>query len=52
VLLRAEFEALLAKDAAFAKNPRARLAWLFERSPFFELGKDVYPVLRVIKKTW
>lgn len=50
--LRKEFEAALAKDAAFASNPRARLAWLFERSPYFERGKDIYPVLRVIQKTW
>jgi murein tripeptide amidase MpaA len=45
--LRAAFEAQLEKDKAFAANPRARLAWLFERSPYFEPDKDLYPVLRL-----
>ena len=50
--LRAEFEARIAKDETFAKTPRARLAWIFERSPYFEPGKDVYPVLRVKDAGW
>jgi hypothetical protein len=50
--LRVEFEKRLASDAAFAKNPRQRLQWWFERSPYYEPDKDVYPVLRVLKKTW
>jgi hypothetical protein len=50
--LKKEFDAALAKDPAFAANSRARLTWLFERSPYFEPGKDIYPVLRVIQKTW
>jgi hypothetical protein len=49
--LKAEFEAELKKDPAFAANPRARLLWLFRRSPYFESGKDLYPVLRVTGKT-
>lgn len=50
--LRVEFEKRLGSDAAFAKNPRQRLQWWFERSPYYEPDKDVYPVLRVLKKTW
>lgn len=50
--LRVEFEKRLASDAAFAKNPRQRLQWWFERSPYYEPDKDVYPVVRVLKKTW
>ncbi len=45
--LRTEFEAKIAADAAFAGNARARLAWLFQRSPYFESDKDAYPVVRV-----
>lgn len=44
--LRTEFEAKIAADADFAKNPRGRLAWLFQRSPYFEADKDAYPVVR------
>lgn len=50
--LKREFDAKVASDAAFARNPRARLAWWFDRSPYYEPDKDVYPVLRVMKKTW
>jgi hypothetical protein len=49
--LRADFDAKL-KDETFAKNPRARLMWLFQRSPYFEPDKDAYPVVRVDKKNW
>lgn len=45
--LKAEFEKKVASEAAFARNPRARLMWLYQRSPYFEPDKDVYPVLRV-----
>lgn len=45
--LKAEFEKKIHTEAAFAKNPRARLTWLYQRSPYFEPDKDVYPVIRV-----
>ena len=44
--LKQEFDAKLKEDS-FAKNPRARLMWLFERSPFYESDKGRYPVVRV-----
>jgi hypothetical protein len=50
--LRQEFDKRTASDAAFAQNPRQRLQWWFERSPYYEPDKDVYPILRVTKKTW
>jgi hypothetical protein len=38
----------LAADAAFAANPRARLAFFFERSPWFAAQRvGAYPVLRL-----
>lgn len=44
--LRRQFEQKLKTDAAFASNPRARLLWLYQRSPYAEPDKDLYPVLR------
>ena len=49
--LKAEFDEQL-KNEAFAKNPRARLAWLYERSPYLERDRGAYPVVRVMKKSW
>lgn len=45
--LRAAFEAKLAEDAAFAANPRARLRFFYERSPWFDPRLNRYPVLRL-----
>ena len=42
--LRAAFEAKLASDAAFAANPDARLAWFYERSPYYDARYQLYPV--------
>jgi len=45
--LKAEFEEKL-KDQAFAKNPRARLNFFYERSPYALNQKvGVYPVARI-----
>ena len=46
--LKAEFEAKVAGDPAFAKDPAARLAFFYERSPWYATQKvGVYPVLRL-----
>lgn len=46
--LKAEFETRL-KDEAFAKNPRARLNFFYERSPYYLNQKvGIYPVGRFI----
>lgn len=50
--LKAAFDTRLAQDKAFASNPRARLLWLFQRSPYFEPDKDAYPVVRVSTRSW
>ena len=47
--LRAEFEAKL-KDATFAKNPRARLNFFYERSPYFDKRIGLYPVGRIVTR--
>jgi len=47
--LKADFEAALNADPALKANPRARLLWLYRRSPFYEKDKDAYPILRAIE---
>jgi hypothetical protein len=42
--LKAQFEARLAADPAFAKDPAARLQWFYERSRFFDERYLLYPV--------
>lgn len=42
--LKAEFTALLAADPVFAADPKARLAWFYQRSPFYDERFLLYPV--------
>lgn len=42
--LKAEFEARLASDPAFAKDATARLQWFYEKSPYFDQKYLQYPV--------
>ncbi|MBA3632546.1 MAG: M14 family metallopeptidase [Acidobacteria bacterium] len=44
--LKKEFEEKL-KDENFAKNPRARLNFFYERSPYFDKRIGLYPVGRI-----
>ncbi|HEY8563040.1 MAG TPA: M14 family metallopeptidase [Pyrinomonadaceae bacterium] len=46
--LRKEFEEKL-KDENFAKSPRARLNFFYQRSPYADKRIGVYPVGRIIK---
>ena len=46
--LKTEFEAKVAADAVFAKDPAARLAFFYERSPWYTTQRvGAYPVLRL-----
>ncbi len=47
--LKREFEEKL-KDENFAKNPRARLTFFYERSPYFDKRIGLYPVGRIVTK--
>ena len=47
--LKREFEEKL-KDESFAKNPRARLNFFYERSPYFDKRIGLYPVGRITNK--
>ncbi|HVK03566.1 MAG TPA: M14 family metallopeptidase [Armatimonadaceae bacterium] len=44
--LKAAYEERL-KDPAFAADRRARLAFFYERSPYFDGRKDKYPIVRL-----
>ncbi len=44
--LKAEFEAKLVKDEAFAGNPSARLEWFYIRSAYYDANYLLYPVGR------
>ncbi len=46
--LKKEFEAKQANDEDFAKDARAQLYFLYQRSPNFEADYRLYPVMRVI----
>lgn len=49
--LKTEFEERL-KDPAFAADRRARLAFFYERSPYFDVRKDKYPIVRLSAGQW
>jgi hypothetical protein len=46
--MHAEFQKKLAADSAFARSPRARLDWVYDRSPWRDRSLNEYPVARVI----
>ncbi|NOX18627.1 MAG: M14 family metallopeptidase [Chlorobi bacterium] len=48
--LKKEFDEKTSADSSFSKNPRARLNWFYERSPYYDNHVNLYPVMRVIKK--
>ena len=47
--LRAAFEARLAEDADFAADGDARLAWFYERTPFYDDRYRLYPIGREVR---
>jgi hypothetical protein len=48
-ILKAEYEAKVKAEPAFAANPSGRLRWLFERSPYYDPKLNRYPVVRLEK---
>ncbi|MFV0387657.1 MAG: peptidase M14, partial [Pyrinomonadaceae bacterium] len=46
--LREEYEKKLAEDQEFAGSPRARLRYLYDRSPYRDRNIGLYPVARVV----
>jgi hypothetical protein len=47
--LKQEFETKLEKDSSFANNQSAILMWLYEKSPYWDDSKDIYPVGSMFK---
>ncbi len=48
--IKKEFNERLATDSSFAASPRQRLYFFYERSPFFDAEKNLYPIARVIRR--
>ncbi len=48
-VIKKEFNERLATDSLFAASPRQRLYFFYERSPFFDAEKNLYPIARVIR---
>ena len=48
--LKAEFEAKLAAEPKFAADPDGRLAWFYERTPYYDERYLLYPVGRELKR--
>lgn len=49
--LRNEFYKKVNEDEAFRNNSGERLDFFYKRSPFYDKGENVYPVLRIMNKT-
>jgi hypothetical protein len=49
--LNHEFETKMQNDSSFANNPSAILMWFYERSPYWDEYKDIYPVGRIFKQS-
>lgn len=47
--LRNEFLTKLESDSTFAKNPKERLNFFYERSPYYDNKLNYYPILRVLE---
>ena len=45
--LKKEYLIKMRNDSAFAANPKAIRQWFYERSPYWDQFKDVYPVGRI-----
>jgi len=48
--LREAFHRKVAEDTVFARDPRAILNWFYERTPYWDDRKDVYPVGRLFDR--
>jgi len=46
--LKAEFEEKVRSDEKFAADPRARLTFFYQRSPFWDERLNRYPVMRIV----
>jgi hypothetical protein len=49
--LRSEFYKKLDEDATFRNNGGERLDFFYKRSPFYDKGENVYPIMRLMNKS-
>ncbi|HOT97068.1 MAG TPA: M14 family metallopeptidase [bacterium] len=47
--LAERFASKVQSDSAFAANPRARLAFFYQNSPWYDQDKDLYPIWRMTR---
>jgi hypothetical protein len=45
--LKIEFEHKMSTDSTFAKNPQQMLNWFYNKSPYFDNRKGIYPVGKI-----
>jgi murein tripeptide amidase MpaA len=48
--LEEEFETKLNTDSSFVNNQRAILNWFYQKSPYWDTQKDIYPVGRIFDR--
>jgi hypothetical protein len=48
--LRTEFEKKKSSDPEFAKDPDRILNWFYQRTPYWDSRKDVYPVGKIVDR--
>lgn len=44
------FDKKISEDKAFAKNPKARMEWLYQRTPYYDQAYLKYPILMSFKE--
>lgn len=48
--LKAEFEIKMQSDSTFASSPSQILMWFYQKSPYWDVQKDRYPVGRIMDR--
>ncbi len=48
--LKKEFYDKLSNDSTFASNPRARLNFFYQRSPYWDNQLNIYPIVRAVNE--
>ncbi|MEJ2543106.1 MAG: M14 family metallopeptidase [Calditrichaceae bacterium] len=49
--LKHEFDTKMQNDTSFANHPSNILRWFYEKSPYWDEYKDIYPVGRIFKQS-
>jgi hypothetical protein len=49
--LKTDFYKKLSEDELFRNNDGERLDFFYKRSPFYDKGENVYPIMRLMNKS-